>query len=477
MRRLMTTVFLVMGAALAGLPSAHAQSLLFDYVGFDYEAPNPDPGQFGESGSGYVGLGTVPFLFAPLVSNTALNEYTYVMQGLTPTSVIPVGSFRIINYSSGTITLYEDPLLGGTVGDYGANPPSGVAPGTFTDGTAILVGSLTSFQFVVDTNNGTGSFEAVFNVTGGSQFGNFSPGQARGLDVRGFERQRTQHPGRIRAPDRRADVRQLADRHAPHELGTSQGRFPMNRRMRESAAGMETNMKRWLMVMCAAMAMASVAAPAGAVGPVIDWDPAYVWQPGGTPTNLPSGGQMQVVGTVSLFGSPLAFLNATMPSTEYTFHVAGLVSGGTTTFGPPATQIYTTPYSGGVIQVYADATPDAVFAPFPPNAQVPGTFTDGAPPILVGSFTRFVVTTNNFTAFQVGNIEGDISWTGGTLLSYFGNPGGGYCPGLFTGGATWNTTPGIGIPGYLFRHDGKLDLQCPTPTQKSTWGQLKQLYR
>lgn len=236
-------------------------------------------------------------------------------------------------------------------------------------------------------------------------------------------------------------------------------------------------MKRCMVVMCAALAIAGASTPARAIGPVLDWDPAYMWQPGGTPSNLPAGGVMHVVGTVSLFGPPLDFLNATMPAIEYTFDVAGLVSGGTVTFGPPATQIYVTSYAGGVINVYADATPDAVFAPFPPNAQVPSTFVDDAPPLLTGTFTRYVVTTNNFTAFQVGNIEGDINWTGGTLIDYFLGSGGGICPGLFTGGATWNTSPGIGIPGYLFRHDGKIDLQCPVPTQKNTWGQLKRLYR
>src|ERR1051326_5946937 len=45
------------------------------------------------------------------------------------------------------------------------------------------------------------------------------------------------------------------------------------------------------------------------------------------------------------------------------------------------------------------------------------------------------------------------------------------------GGATWNTAPGIGIPGYLFRHDGKIDLQCPVSAKPSTWGLVKQLYR
>lgn len=235
-------------------------------------------------------------------------------------------------------------------------------------------------------------------------------------------------------------------------------------------------MKRWMTVVVAALAIASTAAPARAIGPVLDWDPAYAWQPGGSPTNLPAGGFMVVVGIVSQFGPPLDFLNSTLPGTEYTFVVDNLLSGGTTTIGPPATEIYSTPYTGGVIQVYADPSPDAVFAPNPPNALVPSTFQDVAPPILTGTFTKFVVTTNNFTAFQVGSIEGDINWTGGTLIEYFRNGSGAICPGLFTGGATWNTSPGIGIPGYLFRHDGKIDLQCPVPTQKSTWGRLKQLY-
>ena len=236
-------------------------------------------------------------------------------------------------------------------------------------------------------------------------------------------------------------------------------------------------MKRWMTLLGAVVAIATAAAPAHAIGPVIDWDPAYMWQAGGTPTNLPLGGTMHFVGTVSVFGPPLDFLNATMPTIEYTFSGDNLVSLGTVTFGPAATQIYSTSYSGGVIRVFADPTPDAVFAPFPPNAQVPSTFEDLAPPILVGNFTRFVVTTNNFTAFQTGNIDGDISWTGGTLIDKFRGSGGEICPGLFTGGITWNTAPGIGIPGYLFRHDGKIDNNCPTGSRPSTWGTIKQLYR
>jgi hypothetical protein len=185
MRRPLTLLILAACALLSMPRAAHAQSLLFDYVGFDYEAPDPSPAEFGEIGSGYVGLGTVPFLFAPLVANTATNEYTYVMQGLTSTGFMTVGNYRIITYTAGTISIFEDALAGGTAADYGANPPNAVAPATFQDGTAICSGTLTSFLFVLDTTNGTGSFEAVFNVTGGSQLTNFPLNQRTGWTFSG----------------------------------------------------------------------------------------------------------------------------------------------------------------------------------------------------------------------------------------------------------------------------------------------------
>ena len=185
MRSLVTTLLLAACVTAAAAPAAHAQSLLFDYVGFDYESPKAAGGQFGDPGNGYVGLGTVPFLFAPLVSNTVANEYTYVMSGMTATSYTPVGTYRIINYSPGTITIYEDPKLGGSTADFGSAPPNATAPDTFTDGTPILVGTVTNFQFAVDMTNGAGSFEAVFTVTGGSQLGNFPLNQRAGWTFAG----------------------------------------------------------------------------------------------------------------------------------------------------------------------------------------------------------------------------------------------------------------------------------------------------
>ena len=64
MRRFLTTILLALGCVLVVAPAAHAQSLLFDYVGFDYQTPSNVP--FGDPGTSYTGVGTVPFLFAPL---------------------------------------------------------------------------------------------------------------------------------------------------------------------------------------------------------------------------------------------------------------------------------------------------------------------------------------------------------------------------------------------------------------------------
>jgi hypothetical protein len=159
-------------ACLAPPAQADQYSLFFDYVGFDYENPNPDPLTFGELGSGYVGVGFVPNLFAPLTADQANYEYTYVVSGLTPVSITPLGTYLVVDYSPGTLSVYEDAKVGGTAAAYGVNPPNGTAPSSFSDGTMIISGTITNFQFVFNTANGSGSYESNFTVDGGSQLGN-----------------------------------------------------------------------------------------------------------------------------------------------------------------------------------------------------------------------------------------------------------------------------------------------------------------
>jgi len=237
------------------------------------------------------------------------------------------------------------------------------------------------------------------------------------------------------------------------------------------------DMKLATLFSCVAV-LASLAWPAlsMAAGPVIDWDPAYTWEIGATPTNSPPGGEFKLVGIVSMFGPPLDFLNAADPTKEYTFYVHNLISLGTVAYpGPPGKFFYQTHYSGGTIELYEDTTPEpASFDANPPNATVPANFIDGTL-LLSGSFTGFIVESNNFTAFNTGSLEGDILWSGGSLIGSLGGGGGEPCPGLFLGGTTWY--PPVIPTGYIYRHDGKIDLQCPTASRPSTWGRVKTLYR
>jgi hypothetical protein len=173
MHRFRPLTFLGAALALALSAPAWGDTLLFDYVGFDYESPNPNPGLFGEPGSGYVGIGTVPGLFAPLTADTSQYQYTYVVNGLTPVSQTSFGSYVITNYSTGTLSIYEDSKSSGTAADYGSSPPNATAPSSFTDGTQFLTGTLTGFQFVYNTATNTGSYDAQYTITGGSQLVNF----------------------------------------------------------------------------------------------------------------------------------------------------------------------------------------------------------------------------------------------------------------------------------------------------------------
>ncbi len=167
------------------VPTATAQILLLDYVGFDYEDPNPDPLNFGEAGSEYHSLGEVPGLFTPLAPNQLTNEYTYHIFGLSPVSSSPVGPFVIVNYGPGTIQVWEDSKTLGTPFDYGVSPPNLTSPATFVDGSLFLEGALSGFQFVFNTTSNSGSFEAAFAVTGGSQLANIPANQRLGWTFAG----------------------------------------------------------------------------------------------------------------------------------------------------------------------------------------------------------------------------------------------------------------------------------------------------
>jgi hypothetical protein len=227
-------------------------------------------------------------------------------------------------------------------------------------------------------------------------------------------------------------------------------------------------------LMFSALMLGAMASAPAFAGPIWDWDPAFVYGPGAAVGIVTPGAELRGVGIVSMFGPPLEDLDANDPTTEYTFIFRGLIAQPTVVDGVPAYTFWTTNYTGGIFEMYAGSPRNSSFAPLPENAIVPSTFQDGTL-LLGGTFTSFYVQTNNFTGFQTGNMEGNVNFTSGSLLPRFGGGQGQVCPGLFTGGLTWRTS--VLIPGYVFRHDGKMDLNCPVPAAPSTWGKLKAQYR
>ena len=183
--RLSLLLTLLVGLFVLAPTAAHAQSLLFDWVGYDFEGPNPNPAIFGEPGSSYTALGFVNGLFTPLSADTVHNQYTFVLGGLTPVNRQLVGTYVIVDYTVGQMNIYEDSKLAGTNADYGINPPNATSPNSFNDGTLFLQGQVQNFQYILNTATGSGSFSAYYNVTGGSQYANFSASQIAGWTFAG----------------------------------------------------------------------------------------------------------------------------------------------------------------------------------------------------------------------------------------------------------------------------------------------------
>ena len=107
--------------------------------------------------------GVVP---TPIALNFTLNQYTLVVVA-TLQAIQPNGRH---DYSPASVSMYEDPIGGGTAADY-ANPP------TFTDGTLILSGT---FDGTLVRNRFTttlGNFVGKVDFTGGTRLGDLVTAQ------------------------------------------------------------------------------------------------------------------------------------------------------------------------------------------------------------------------------------------------------------------------------------------------------------
>lgn len=153
--RLLTSLLVL---ALA-IPSMASAQQVFDYTGHATEYS-----QAGDQVSMYSVLFETPGFVTPLPLDFDNFEYTLVVEGLNLDSVVGT-ALSTYNFSGGTITLYED-----------ASTPADYAdPSTFTDGTALLIGTINALPITLFTPTLGSSDIGSFDWTGGTNVDDFAP--------------------------------------------------------------------------------------------------------------------------------------------------------------------------------------------------------------------------------------------------------------------------------------------------------------
>lgn len=139
---------------------ANAQQL------FDFNGQTLLPAGPGSNLTMYSKITNNGIIDTPLPLDYANFEYTLVITNLT---LIADGASQ--SYAGGTITLYEDAA---TAADY-------TNPATFTDGTALLVGTVSlSRQMMLPS---LGSVAGDVDWTGGTRLGDFAPADRTGWKI------------------------------------------------------------------------------------------------------------------------------------------------------------------------------------------------------------------------------------------------------------------------------------------------------
>jgi hypothetical protein len=94
----------------------------------------------------------------------ATYEVTWAYQDMEVVSYNEIGLLRVWSLAGGTIGIYEDasPDL-----DYGNDPATGIA--TATNGTAALLGDVSTAAFTFNTISETGTFSGMFTWSGGTR--------------------------------------------------------------------------------------------------------------------------------------------------------------------------------------------------------------------------------------------------------------------------------------------------------------------
>jgi hypothetical protein len=154
------------------VPTASADILLCDYLGYDYTAPLPrnlNPPDF------YVGLGDIDNVNPEaVITDPSTYQYTFVLISGTCTGADTLaGVYGRYYYSAGdgTFHIYEDLIAGGTPRAFGVNPPNPTAPSTFQDGTLILGAQFVNLTIIVNLNTWRASLNGTLDFYCGEDWG------------------------------------------------------------------------------------------------------------------------------------------------------------------------------------------------------------------------------------------------------------------------------------------------------------------
>ena len=218
-------------------------------------------------------------------------------------------------------------------------------------------------------------------------------------------------------------------------------------------------MKHSFMSLSCAVLFIAMAGPAAAQVETIDYY-GYGWEGGGLPPS--AAGDILEFACTADYVSPI--FGVDLGTTELTFHVHDLVSIGEVDLG-----FYREiSYSGGILDIYLDASMNADWGTFPPNATCPSTFTDG---ILYfrGSFTDFVLYLDSTGG---GSFEGHLDGLAGVILNALCSD----C--AYTWGGAFTSDSGAQIlDGFDLQIDGVFEIDRAVRAEGATWGQVKSLYR
>ncbi len=141
---------------------ALGQVYTVDYLGFGWEQA---PGPLKAAGDELIITSTADNIDPAFGVDLGTEEVTLHIYGLISDGPVDGGGYTIINYTGGTMDIYEDTAMNA---DWGINPPNATSPSTFTEGSLFFSGAFTSFTMYFDSSGAYGSFDGNLNGIAGS---------------------------------------------------------------------------------------------------------------------------------------------------------------------------------------------------------------------------------------------------------------------------------------------------------------------